>query len=75
MNKEFDFIDLYYLNDISNTEPKIESFSIFEENGVTDSNADYIRISCEGENDEVACTYAKFLEILDTQGIEGLVNV
>ncbi len=75
MNREFDFIDLYYLNDISNTESKVKSYSIFVDNEATNSNADYIRISCEGENDEVACTYAKFMEILDTQGIEGLVNV
>ncbi len=75
MNREFDFIDLYYLNDISNPAMNVEPFSLYKDKETASSGADYIRISSEGEIDEVTCTYAKFLEILDTQGIEGLVNV
>ena len=66
MNKEFDFIDLYYLNDITTDEsasqPKMAE--------------DCIEISAFDDPESVvSCTYAKFLEILDTQGLEGLVNV
>ena len=66
MNREFDFIDLYYLNDITTDEsasqPKIAD--------------EVIEISAFDEPENtVTCTYAKFLEILDTEGLEGLVNV
>lgn len=75
MNREFDFIDLYYLNDVS--EPAIipEDFTIFEDNLKSSLASDVIKITDDSEvSDDVVYTYAKFMEILDTQGLEGLVN-
>ncbi len=71
MNREFDFIDLYYLNDTNNEVPT-EDFSFFEEAAIA-KKPEVIRISGAEEEDSVAYTYAKFLEILDTKGLEGLV--
>ena len=66
MNHEFDFIDLYYLNDItSDLSAKQSEFT----NGIVEISA------LDDSQDAVAYTYAKFLEILDTKGLEGLVNV
>ena len=73
MKNEFDFIDLYYLNDISSPAPKAD-FSMFEDKEPIDNRANYIKISDEGEVEGLTCTYAKFLEILDHQGVEGLIN-
>ena len=70
MNKEFDFIDLYYLNDISN-KPITEDLS-FMENPELESPQKYIRIMDTDNIDTVTYTYDKFIEILDTQGLEGL---
>lgn len=66
MNREFDFIDLYYLNDIT-SEASVAQPKLTDE---------VIEISAFDEPENVVnCTYAKFLEILDTEGLEGLVNV
>lgn len=72
MSKEFDFIDLYYLNDI--TEPKKETsdFSLFDEMP-SNKAVNFIEISGDNE-DSVTYTYDKFIEVLDTQGLEGLVR-
>ena len=72
MNREFDFIDLYYLNDTNNEVPT-EDFAFFEEGAIAKA-PEVIKISGATEEDSVAYTYAKFLEILDTQGLEGLVT-
>ena len=66
MNKEFDFIDLYYLNDICTNN------NTFTENFIEDK---VIEISeLDNSKNAFSCTYAKFMEILDTRGLEGLIN-
>lgn len=75
MSREFDFIDLYYLNDINDSIHTSAEISLDNDINAMKSAMDVIKISDmeEGESD-LTYTYAKFLEILDTQGLEGLVN-
>ena len=75
MSREFNFIDLYYLNDLSDSTHKSSEISLDADTNFMKSTMDVIRISDieKGESD-LTYTYAKFLEILDTQGLDGLVN-
>jgi hypothetical protein len=73
MSKEFDFIDLYYLNDITDTKKETTDFSLFDEVPINKAS-NLIEISGTSDEDSVSYTYDKFLEILDTQGLEGLVR-
>ncbi len=74
---EFDLTDFYFLNDINvNNRMSSEELSAlqdsFAQNAVPD---DVIEISdASGEKNPVSYTYAKFIEILDTKGLSGLVN-
>ena len=76
-NKEFELTDFYFLNDINvNNRFSSEELSAlhdsFSMNAIPD---DVIEISdASGERNPVIYTYAKFLEILDTKGLSGLVN-
>lgn len=76
MNREFDFIDLYHLNDLNSQSQKSSELAFDEEIPTLDSAMLVIKIS-DGDDaeDNLTCTYAKFLEILDTEGLEGLVNL
>ena len=76
-NKEFELTDFYFLNDI-NVNNRLSSDELsalqesFSHNAIPD---DAIEISdASGERNPVIYTYAKFLEILDTKGLSGLVN-
>ncbi len=76
-NKEFELTDFYFLNDI-NVNNRLSSDELsalqesFSQNAIPD---DVIEISdASGERNPVIYTYAKFLEILDTKGLSGLVN-
>ena len=76
-NKEFELTDFYFLNDI-NVNNRLSSDELsalqesFSQNAIPD---DVIEISdASGERNPVIYTYDKFLEILDTKGLSGLVN-
>ena len=73
MNNEFDFIDLYYLNDAADVAPVNTEVSLAEDIAAMKSAQDIIEISDMSET-TVSYTYAKFFEVLDEQGLEGLVN-
>ncbi len=77
MNKEFEFSDFYFLNDINvNNRMSSEELSALYESMAKDSVPDQlIEISDASDKEHsVVYTYAKFLEILDTKGLAGLVN-
>lgn len=76
MSHEFDFIDLYYLNDLNNSNPVSPELSLEEDVAAFKSAMNVIRISDGDDAEEnVTFTYSKFLEILDNEGLEGLVNL
>lgn len=76
MSHEFDFIDLYYLNDLSSTKSISSDISLEEDILAMKSAMDVIKISdIETDDTDVTVTCAKFLEILDAEGLEGLVNL
>ncbi|MBR6098168.1 hypothetical protein IKP85_00305 [bacterium] len=73
MSTEFDFIDLYYLNDAADVAPVNSEISLAGDIAAMKSAHDVIEISDMSET-KIAYTYAKFFEVLDEQGLEGLVN-
>ena len=74
---EFDLTDFFFLRDINvNNRLSSEELSALQEsfakNAIPD---DLIEISdASGDRNPIVYTYAKFLEILDTKGLSGLVN-
>lgn len=76
MSHEFDFIDLYYLNDLNASQPLTTEISLDKDISAMKSALDVIKISdIEKDDTDVSVTCAKFFEILDNEGLEGLVNL
>lgn len=73
MSREFDFIDLYYLNDATEQAHGSSEISLEEDIASMNIPRELIEISDLSE-ESVTYTYAKFFEILDEQGLEGLVH-
>ena len=77
MNKEFEFPNLYFLEEtnINNKMSSEDLFAIDESLNAESSLNSVIEIS-DADNDSVsvAYTYAKFLETLDQFGLEGFVT-
>ena len=76
MNKEFDLSEFSFLHDINvNNRLSSEELSAlqdsYSQNAIPD---DLIEISDVSGKGSVVYTYAKFLEVLDTKGLSGLVN-
>ncbi len=77
MKNEFEFSDFYFLNDINvNNRMSSDELSALYDSMAQDSIPDdLIEISdSTDKGNSVIYTYAKFLEILDTKGLSGLVN-
>lgn len=74
MRNEFEFSDCYFLNEVNvNNQMSSEEISAIQDSYSTEDSV--IEISGMSEKEgSVIYTYEKFLEILDTQGLEGLVN-
>ena len=70
MNREFNFTNLYYLNDNKNKNHSPLQY-LSSENVDSVNRNSFVEISGDSE-DSVICTLAKFVEIMDSQGLEGL---
>lgn len=76
-NKEFEFSDFYFLTDINvNNRLSSEELSALADSMAKKAPAEQlIEISdASDQENSIVYTYAKFLEILDTKGLGGLVN-
>jgi len=77
MKNEFEFTDLYFLTDVNvNNRLSSDELSVLQDSYVKNVlPPDVIKISgASDDEDPVIYTYAKFLEILDSQGLDGLIN-
>lgn len=77
MKNEFELTDFFFLNDINvNNRMSSEELSVLQDSYARDVLPDdVIKISGASEDENsVIYTYAKFLEIMDTEGFSGLIN-
>lgn len=77
MKNEFELTDFFFLTDINvNNRMSSDELSALHDSYARDVLPDeVIKISGASEDENpVIYTYAKFLEILDTQGLSGLIN-
>ncbi len=77
MNREFEFSDFYFVNNVDmDAEVKSDDISaICESLAKANVSEQLIEISdASGKESSIMCTYAKFLEILDSDSLETLVN-
>jgi len=71
INREFNFVDLYDKNNQC-TDDEYPSLEFFHAEDVDSVNrSSFVEISGLSD-DPVICTYAKFVEIMDSEGLEGL---